>query len=1517
MKKNMFKKYFCLVVAMLFIIPTVTALNVGKDINQTDQKELNLNEEINEPQFIEDPEIINNVFSENQIPTINSMEVLNQNSRVGYVSSNMSDLFPGTILLDSDPFDSAVFRRENPSLFKTNPQILSSKLYKGDIIQPLYPQSSEPTLEPSSGSRSTRANEDDVAIWNMQWEEKNTGLCAATDPAAADNPDDPSNWFEGNQASIGSFFVGEKTTITITVKNKGTIPVSNVILNLSITDFIHEGQPMKQNPSTKIISSIGAGQNHQTTFDWTPPYATTSARIIANVDHLKDPDYSDNGLMTSVRVCKWWDDLESGVSSWDTEARTDINAGAQDDWGLTTSAHAQGDATHTTQNSWYEGNVDNIGSISDRYRDDNALSFESPIINLVTPGAEIDTRVWTQLLGVDTNGFKWYQYHTTCVGWVITGEAEHNDQAVDWEEYVATSDLLRVGEVSDDSGTTWGQGFDVAMGGLLGDVGETEWYYYSYLLVNEQDREVYRFSGVPFNYNVTNWNNVQFRNTFTSDDDSVNNIGYYMDDFCIFGNDNFTIPERVGITETTYPETNDVSILYKGSTASFSVTVMNFGKQHSFNVKMTVEDMDGNEEYSSTKSAGNLAMDDDKEVQFSWSPSEEGDFMVKIEAGDSDTDWTPSDNKDDFYVHVRSGIDASDVDVLVVDDDNSGGQNGLWRINTEDRMLQALEDNDLKYRVYTVGRNETGPTADIMDDYELVIWMTGIDNQVWAHGGKPNYNKNNAVWDITLKSDDMTELEMFLNNEGKKLWLISPGFIYDQVNDADNVYGATDFARNYLKISQWKANETEWNDITGDIVIQGTPNPLEGVEDTCMDDVEYATYDMPDPPFGFTDIGGMVLADDDGDEIFFQNDEHLQFNAISYQGEDYMAAYFAFNFYLISDEYDRADCVYKLLTSFGMTGGVLIEPYSNAEKLKIIYPGEEVSFRFKVANTGKKTDAMTLTVTKPKQYNDWQTWFEIDMIEKNTVSISGLNNKDRIYLFVKAPDVDDFGDYPKAGEKVEFTVKAVSENTGLDSSTLVEAQVPAIGNITMDCQVTEKSVDIFDMNKLEAKFLLELYNETNGEDDVDVTLSLSGDGASLAKFFVNKQESSKKIVDTILSPNEENDDIEVHVTPNEHSLAGWHNLTVALKNDIGDETFDEIKLSTNVLQFYQVECNTTGDEDGDINFIIDPNIASEDEVDYIKKTFTINVRNYGNGIDHIGLSQDKNSESDSMLGWPEPGIYVRQGGDIVNITSIEVSYYDENKKPTYGEEKVYFDIFIPIDADVGKYIIDFMIESSGTEIVGPGEEENNVVIFSFEIIKPNLVFTKLDEKGDPNFEFWDFEEALPIEEDIDFGDYYMEKNWNEFDLLTIEVKVYISNNGDTEVELAPIDIWLNITYIDEFGDTMYPYDGNLTPVLPTSAVTMPVGQEETFTFRWDPDTEPGSEPVEYVFMITVDPKDNTYEKNETSDNSAEFELFIKHIPKPKKATSSTPGFESVIMIAAIAVVMIGIGFNNRRRKYIR
>ena len=1519
------RKFVCVLFAVFFVIPAVGAVGFGGGIldesknrmngrhsgfdstQQDYQKDFQQNQKTNQNTRLRsmgnnfaDIDVYTNLFEIDDLPNHDRVKKIDDG--LNYTEIKQNSLKLPNLNFGSETYD--LISQENPSsLLSTGREIYHNPI-TGGVYHNFKPQSSDDPSVLNQNTRSSRASAD-LELWNINWEVKNEGWCEVTDPDPADAPEDPPNWYSGNQASIGSFFVDEETKITVTVKNNGDNSLTNVPVNLSINDFIHSYQPMKKNPETKYINSIDPDETKEISFYWTPPYATTSFRIYAEVDYDGDSDQSNNVLSWGgERVCKWWDDLESGVSSWNHYARTDITTSSVDDWHLTTTAFAQTDTTHSLANSWYEGYIDGPLATypSDAYRNNNASSLESPTINF---GNSVDEREWfvTGKMTIDNVQYDSFYYYVNCVNWLITGKTEDNDE-------------LRAGEVSDDGGITWNRPFNISFSGRLGEIGETQWYNYVFYLINQQASEVYIFPGIPFNFDVDNWQNVKFRHTFDSDDNNLQDIGYYVDDFVIFGNDNFTVPYRLSITEQSYPKTEGVPVLYQESQTSFKTKVKNYGEEKQFNVQLTIKEFDietneiGNVVHTKTQTGINLQTDDEKEIQWFWTPEDKGNYILTVTAGDLNEEWTPQDNKIDLILHVGPAKNANDVDVLIVDDDNSEGSRTIgksyWFTNTENRMLSSLKANRVEVRVFTVGYNQTGPTYDVMKEYSCVIWMTGLENEYDIFGGLDYYSASNPDWDITIKPADETELSYYLDNLGK-LILISPGYPYDKQSKGEYNPGENEFAKKYLHIDSAKSNETKWDPTQSQIVTRGTPNPLKGVLDTIMDGVEYLTYNT-EPPLKFDDIGGWVEGVDDEytEESIYQDIARTKYNVNFYNGKSFKTTYFAFNYYLINEKEDRNDCIRRILTSYGLLGGVRIEPFDNQERLKSIAPGTEVSFRLKVINIGKHADTMELSNTFNNKYKDWNSWFEVNGDKENSITIPGNDFNNKIYFHVQAPPFKDPEDYPEAGSKVEFNLKAISQNTGLENSTKVIAEVSAVGNITIECQEPKKTVDVNES----VDFELDLLNETNGVDNVDVILSLKGSNTGYFKLKKDESVISGNQVEVLLEPNEINDDIAVQFTDGAHTIAGDYKITVDVFDFTNTIILDSLELTASVNQFYQVKCISDGDvDDGKVEFELDPNNYIDDG--YISKIFSIKAQNFGNGIDEIKLNYEENENSEEITDW-EFRIY--SPDTETEISSINVSYYDESKTPSFGEEEILFAVKIPIDVDVGTYIVDFYIESSQLEIITALDEvANNRVQLIFEIKKPNLVFNLYNNEANmDNFRFTDNDEYVKINRDYERNnEFYLVKEDSRFDFLTIDFNIYIENIGDVDVVVNPSDIKLEILHFDDDGVKII--DATLQPEYPKTEKLISPNENASYTFTWDYINQSMDTEVKYTFKVTIDPMNEIIELDEF-DNSNEVDLTIKHLKKPEEDTTEDSFLILLIFIIIIVIGIIAAGIILKKRE---
>ena len=859
MRTSMVKRYFCLLVALLFIIPSVTALNVGIVRNQNENNDI----ELNECNVLQD-EDFDNVDSQNNfndfIPadkmSVDVQEILknypldelDQETKEYLVRFNEKMLerrerfeleyldlpyVPLDITKDMAKFD--------PQTGEISPLFPGAELMAFEeklVYFPYYPFSTGNNLmnseanQPSSSTRSARAlPAADLRVDEISWTAINDGW---------------GNYFEeedisGDQFSIGGFQVGRETTITVKIANDGpATSVSNVKVNLTVLDW-DSGIPLQKNPSTKTDISF-SGSETNVAFKFTPAFSGRPL-IMATVDYPNDMDYSNNGIYMNwgPYIFIWSADFESSGTNYGWQKLVDSTtpiSNSNSDWtgdkGTTNSQWHVTDSPanqllneHTRTHAMYHGNDGTPDSYEDnipRNLDDdgrNHTYLESPRINM---GNIFDGQKYRG--DYDDNTFS--ILYTPMYGAMITGELEMIANPQSDQEFYQHSDFVFMRDYADDAtGTEWRDPFLAYYGYVWSNYAQifsdqTTDHWNPLMCGFPSGTQMALFVGYPFNLLVgdgqgghkdaggaTNWTQYggpRFRCDFTGDgenDQDLTDVGAYFDDFAAWGRHDYTVEHRVGITELTYPESdmdgNIVPVLFKDKSFTFSSTVENFGRIQNVPVVLSIFEIEDNGVmatspiHTQTQQAQSLANDAEKEHSWSWSPTKAGDFMLKLKAGDPNLDWTAGDNEREFLLHVGPVDGEADVDILVVDDDARVGGTGVyyqdtrtWNYiysryinlaNTEGKMLKALTANELKYRVYTVGYNETGPSFDIMSQFELVIWMTGLDNEFNAHGSRSNYKFTNPAWDVTLKTDDLTELEKFLNLKDKKFWLISPGFI--------------------------------------------------------------------------------------------------------------------------------------------------------------------------------------------------------------------------------------------------------------------------------------------------------------------------------------------------------------------------------------------------------------------------------------------------------------------------------------------------------------------------------------------------------------------------------------------------------------------------------------------------------------------------------------------------------------------------------------------------------------------
>jgi hypothetical protein len=776
-----------------------------------------------------------------------------------------------------------------------------------------------------------------------------------------------------------------------------------------------------------------------------------------------------------------------------------------------------------------------------------------------------------------------------------------------------------------------------------------------------------------------------------------------------------------------------------------------------------------------------------------------------------------------------------------------------------------------------------------------------------------------------LKTEDEEEITKFLDIPGHNLWLISPSYIYEQYGTVYRSTSSTDFAREYLHIVGCKGNVTERNS-NGDITARGTPNPLVGVDDTLASEktggVSYATYET-EPPLLFDDIGGYIegTSEDPTEQIFYQNPiDRNTYNAVSYAGDEqdnqYKVVYFSFNFYLIDDPTDCSDIVDKVLTFFGLMGGVEMELIGPSTQW--VNPSEEVSYQFKVINTGKKTDTMTLSTEVSSKTTasqaDWPS-YRIEVGGKTTDNVdvpgtsSSKNYKDNIYLIVTAPEWDK--DSAKFETEYTFKVTAVSEKTGNESYVPVRAKINLYSEVTV--WYTPQNYKEIDVGG-NWECYINIKNSTNGADTYDVSLKIEGEGKDLA-YLVVPEGGTPKTTQVSLTPNTARQVI-VKIKAGDNELAGYHNISVEVKGVTPPEVHGKIDIQTKVKQFYEVNITS----ESETRIVIDPNDVVGDN---ITETFTLNVFNWGNGYESVHFTVESHDEyeiEDEWLDWAVISFDGDEldtevdGGVLTTLNPVTVEPYDESNDPMEGEEEIMLTVNIPVDVEHGEYWFNVMVESEIGLIDEENPENNNLTIM-IKVIKPDLTFSLKDLNGttyddEPtrvidNYRFIDdlYEEPIPWD---DFDEVYLitlnhktdrdEEQGTYGKEITFSIEIVINNIGDSVANLEAVlqTIVINVTHEeeDEFGDFIIIDDATLYPVTPTEAEIYP-GQNATITFEtfiveWlDPKAETE---IIYTFTVTIDDEDFIMEQDE-ANNQDSFELSVIHEKKPKKGGGGSPGFE--------------------------
>jgi hypothetical protein len=882
-----------------------------------------------------------------------------------------------------------------------------------------------------------------------------------------------------------------------------------------------------------------------------------------------------------------------------------------------------------------------------------------------------------------------------------------------------------------------------------------------------------------------------------------------------------------------------------------------------------------------TKQVASTSEDEEAVTDWEWTPTEEGDYYVFIETGDLSQDYVIGNNKDSFKVYVRN----PNARVLVVDDDNSANSNGVFYLDTEWKMLDALDDLGISYNVFNVEWNKTGPTKAIMDKYEAVIWMTGLDNEYDNYGKNPSdsWSTTGEKWGITLKPEDISELKSFLNEGSKNIWIISPGYLYDNINNKGGGT-PTGFLKEYLHIDYVVSNQTVY-DSNGDTFVRGTPNPLSGVDLSLGRGAEYATYET-EPEEGFSDRGGAIAVKPPARPVFYQNDAHTAYNAAEISG-DYNAVYFAFNFYLLEIPADRSDLVYRVMNFFGLEGGLEVK-LEDTETKEVDF-GETVSFKFKASNLGRMTETLNLKLASPAPENIPNGW-NVKINDKaasatlNEITVPGGATGKIFYVNVTAPStfMDSSGNkdptiknttYGSNEKPIQLKVRAESKIYpdkffGL-AGCFVKIGLP--GYVELTAPVTSKMIDIADELEGTTEFYvdydIQLKNITNGKDNYNVKVEV--DNPDAVVLMGTTEITTDDIVG--LAPLQRQD-LTVRVYADEYDPMGDYFTTFTVMDTYG-VTLNNTVLTTTVEQYYNIAISPLAGETYEM--VLDPNTMK----DYTETfSFEVYLENYGNGPDTIELEWDENYDSPNAIpiNWEDSLVEIYDKEDMSDtIDSISVPAYDKDSDEP-GMVTLIVQITVPKEEEEGEFWIDLQATSSApsgyiNKLMRDDFLYEDIFTFKVEMVLPELSF--------------DSNKCKFLKEDG--TDYRTGDELYEGDSIT--VVTVLENTGSSIAEDVTVECKFNI-----LGETIK---------MPSENITIPKGK--SVYLNWSVVFDRAGV---HQFEVKIDPsKDIIGDYN--GDNT--WKQYIEVMEKPAPPINGPPDvFESssnlalIVVIIAVVIILI-------------
>ena len=173
--------------------------------------------------------------------------------------------------------------------------------------------------------------------------------------------------------------------------------------------------------------------------------------------------------------------------------------------------------------------------------------------------------------------------------------------------------------------------------------------------------------------------------------------------------------------------------------------------------------------------------------------------------------------------------DPGDAKILVMDDDAEFWMSGPWL--EASHIETALNDGRYSFDVFRAGFWEqvdrglpSGDEGlDIVDDYEAIIWYGGWNGRAYVNAQEQSIMMNYLDGDCVSEADG-----------GNGFCTTNRNVIHvTQMGDWFHAYGGAGYRGGYIHY-----------DTRGGLIVDGTSNPLKGVDDSIFDGKEYNTDEL-------------------------------------------------------------------------------------------------------------------------------------------------------------------------------------------------------------------------------------------------------------------------------------------------------------------------------------------------------------------------------------------------------------------------------------------------------------------------------------------------------------------------------------------------------------------------------------------------------------------------------------------------------------------------------------------------